>query len=208
MTEARGRDDRPQRRRVGEPGPAWTGDGELPDEPAVADQTVVDGAVAVSAAAAVPAVDREAAPPLGPVGLELASFRRRFIGFGVDYAITLALLIVLNGVLGLNPGLMSDSEQMLLSLVSILGRFTYWWVWNTVGWSPGKRVVGLCIVNSDGGVPGLESGFRRSVMSLVSELLLFAGYVWALRDARNQTWHDKSGGTFVVVAPVEEEQPH
>ena len=167
----------------------------------------MEGAVAVSAAAPAPAVDREVDPPVGPEGLELAGFGRRFVGFAIDYAITLILLIVLNAMLGLNPGLMSDGEQMLLSLVSILGRFAYWWVWNTLGWSPGKRVAGLRIVNADGDVPGLESGFRRSVMSLVSELILFAGYLWALRDARNQTWHDKAGGTFVVVAPAEDQRP-
>ncbi len=207
VTEARGQDDRPQRPRVGEPGPAWAGDGELPDDPALADRIAVDGAAAVAASAAAPAVGGEVEPAVGPVGLELAGFGRRFLGFGVDYAITLVLLIVLNAVLGLDPGLMSDGEQMLLSLGSILGRFGYWWVWNTVGWSPGKRAVGLRIVNSDGAAPGLESGFRRAVMSLVSELLLFAGYLWALRDARNQTWHDKAGGTFVVVAPAEDQRP-
>lgn len=167
----------------------------------------MEGAVAVSAAAPAPAVEGEVDPPVGPVGLELAGFGRRFVGFAIDYAITLILLIVLNAMLGLNPGLMSDGEQMLLSLISILGRFAYWWVWNTLGWSPGKRVAGLRIVNADGDVPGLESGFRRSVMSLVSELILFAGYLWALRDARNQTWHDKAGGTFVVVAPAEDQRP-
>jgi uncharacterized RDD family membrane protein YckC len=65
----------------------------------------------------------------------------------------------------------------------------------------------LRIVTEDGGVPGIDRGFRRTVMSLVSQLVLFGGYLWALRDARNQTWHDKAGGTFVVVAPVEDQPP-
>lgn len=197
MTEARSPRERPQGRAVGAPGPSWAGDGELADEPAPRDvERPVASAVAIEH-------DR----PAGPAGLELASFGRRLAGFAVDNVLVIVVLLTFNAIIGLNASSLTEAETRVFSLVNILVQFVYWWVWNTLGWSPGKRVVGLRVVDEDGAAPGLDRGFRRTVMSLVSQLALFAGYLWALRDGRNQTWHDKAGGTFVVIAPAEEQRP-
>ncbi len=207
MTEAGGPDERPRRRAVGEPGPSWAGDGDLPDEREAreAREAAVAPASTVAPASMVAAATRASEP--GPLGLELASFGRRFVGFGIDNILVLVMLVIFNALLGLNAGSLTESETRVFSLVNILTQFFYWWVWNTIGWSPGKRAVGLRIVDAEGAAPGIDRGFRRTVMSLVSQLALFVGYLWALRDGRNQTWHDKAGGTFVVVVPAEDQRP-
>lgn len=172
--------------RFGHPGPSWTGGRDDDDE-----QPATDG------------VDWPEGE--GPAGLPLASFWWRVAGFAVDNLVVVLVLVVFNVILGTRPASsLSDGETMVVSLINILFQVAYWWFWNSLGWSPGKRVVGLRIVDDQGEPPGAERGFRRTVISLLSGMLLFAGYLWALWDGRNQTWHDKLAGTFVVVAPRDE----
>ncbi len=153
------------------------------------------------------AVASERARAAAPAGLELASFQWRAVGFVVDNIIVLILLYLFNAVAGLSSSSLVAGDTVIFSVLSILAQVAYWWVWNTIGWSPGKRVVGLRIVGEDGAAPGLDRGFRRTVISLLSGMALFAGYLWALWDSRNQTWHDKAGETFVVVASSREQRP-
>ena len=84
------------------------------------------------------------------------------------------------------------------SMVGWLFQLGYHWLWNSLGWSPGKRVFGLRIVTFEGGAPGLGRGFARTAGTLLSLVLLVAGYFWAAWDRRGQTWHDKIAGTYVV----------
>ena len=115
------------------------------------------------------------------------------------------LVIVISAFVTVLVGL-SPTESVVDYLLSLALQLGYFWVWNSLGWSPGKRAVGIRIVDLEGLPPGAERGFRRTVGSLVSVFGLFIGYLWALWDPRKQTWHDKMAGTFVVVAPVEEEE--
>jgi uncharacterized RDD family membrane protein YckC len=139
---------------------------------------------------------RPAAEARQVAGLTIASFWRRLAGFAVDLVVLGVVLMALSVMLGLSP-VLSTTDY----IISVLFQVAYYWLWNSIGWSPGKRVVGLRIVSEEGDRPGAERGFARTVISVVGQLALFIGYLWALWDARTQTWHDKMAGTYVVVAP-------
>ncbi len=175
---------------IGAPGPSWPGAG------------------ASSERASAPALRpvRAEAPrvEIGGVELELAGFGRRAAGFLIDSLLIWIAATVFAVLIGLDPTAPSIEGQIL----PLIFRVGYSWPWNTIGWSPGKRVVGLRIVKKGGGPPGASSGFGRSVGALVSDLVLGLGYLWALWDPNNQTWHDKLVGTYVVIAPEAESGDH
>ena len=83
-------------------------------------------------------------------------------------------------------------------LVSWGAQVLFYWLWNAIGWSPGKRVLGLRIVTAEGTPPGVMRGFARTIGMLLSFLALGLGHLWAFRDGRRQGWHDKLAGTYVV----------
>ena len=66
--------------------------------------------------------------------------------------------------------------------------------------TPGKLVLGLSIVDAETGqTPRLGRLVLRYLGYLLSTIPLGLGYFWMLWDDRRQTWHDKLGGTLVVV---------
>ena len=162
---------------LGGPGPSWPGSGQSQPSSAAPQEVPRDGKPGAMAA-----------------GLPLASFPRRAVGFVIDlflFSIVITTLLALTGV--------EDPERSATTQVgALLFQVAYNWLWNSIGWSPGKRAVGLRIVRDDGGPPGPTYGFGRSVGALVSNLTFLLGYLWALWDRRSQTWHDRLAGTYVV----------
>ena len=48
--------------------------------------------------------------------------------------------------------------------------------------------------------PGFLSAFNRSVFRVVSEILFYMGFVWAMLDPYRRSWHDRSARTLVINA--------
>ena len=69
-------------------------------------------------------------------------------------------------------------------------------VWN--GSTPGRKLLGLRLVNKEGYSIGFVRALFRSLFSLLSFGLALSGFWWAIIDKRRQTFHDKCTGTFVV----------
>ena len=70
------------------------------------------------------------------------------------------------------------------------------------GQTVGNRVVGVRIVDADGGgsIP-YSRALIRYLMSIVSGIPLALGYLWMLWDQPlRQTWHDKVASSTVVRA--------
>jgi uncharacterized RDD family membrane protein YckC len=135
--------------------------------------------------------------------LALAGFGWRLAGWAID---VLTLWVALGVVSGFWASGTAPEAQMPtvfgdvprdLFLVGSAVQLAYHWVCNSIGWSAGKRVMGLRLVTAQGLPPGAVRGFVRTAVSLVSQFL-WIGYVWAAWDARRQTWHDKVAGTYVV----------
>lgn len=167
---------------VGEPGIRWRGDGGL-------------GGVAPAAMAA----------PWRPLS---ASVRIRALGYAIDSVILLVLGMAVAVVVA---ALATDStatqeevqrefEELMPLMYAIIGviQFGYNFVSNTIGWSPGKRMVRLRIVREDGQAPGRRVGFLRTVGAVLSNLPLGLGYAWAIWGREHRTWHDRLSHTYVV----------
>ena len=48
--------------------------------------------------------------------------------------------------------------------------------------------------------PNVISALNRAIFRVVSELLLYLGFLWGLLNPERQTWHDKTAKTLVVNA--------
>jgi uncharacterized RDD family membrane protein YckC len=184
----------------GEPGLSWAGRGSAQAAPARA------GA--------------ELTTLPGPDGatVELAGFWIRFGGLAIDAAawwglVMVAWLIAFGMYFAANgmPDPAVAQAELIpaedLNRLSIRVQFTTWgivflatWWFNSVGWTPGKRAVGLRIVRADGMRPGMGRGIGRTLGAWLSWLPLGLGFLWAAWDKQHQTWHDKMTETYVVRA--------
>lgn len=69
------------------------------------------------------------------------------------------------------------------------------------GQTIGKKIVGIRVVNMQNGPITTGQAWGRYLLkSLVSGSVFYLGYLWALWDTNQQTWHDKIVNTVVVRA--------
>lgn len=69
----------------------------------------------------------------------------------------------------------------------------------TCGQTPGKKIMGLRVVDENGKPVGWETASIRFLIGYpISFLPLGLGCYWALVDKNNQAWHDKVAGTRVT----------
>ena len=124
-----------------------------------------------------------------------ASIVDSIIAFAAGFALaaTLGTLIyVIYGDVG------DPAAFILIDLISYPLSFgLYWWYYAT-GWSPGRALVGIRIVDSAGQRPGARRGLGRLLMSAISGLALGIGYPAMLWSPQKQTWHDAAAGTYVI----------
>jgi uncharacterized RDD family membrane protein YckC len=67
------------------------------------------------------------------------------------------------------------------------------------GQTPGKRILGLHVVDENGAPVDWNAASIRFLIGYpVSLLPLGLGFYWALVDKKNQAWHDKIAGTLVI----------
>jgi uncharacterized RDD family membrane protein YckC len=85
---------------------------------------------------------------------------------------------------------------LLAALLSFVYASLFAFVWG--GRSPGRRVLGLHLVDGTGHPPSPARALFRGVLSLASFALFLSGFWMALFDRRGQTLHDKLSSTFVV----------
>jgi len=92
----------------------------------------------------------------------------------------------------------SDVEVLAQALAFILV-VTYWlFFWTKWGQTPGKMVMGIKIVSTDGSPIGLPKAVARLFGYWLSGLALGLGHLWIIWDANKQGWQDKIAGTYVV----------
>jgi uncharacterized RDD family membrane protein YckC len=67
------------------------------------------------------------------------------------------------------------------------------------GATPGKRCVGLRVVDANSGGPiGYARAVLRRAAYFIGGLCLFIGWLWILGDPQRRTWHDRAAGTLVI----------
>lgn len=141
-------------------------------------------------------------------GYQYGGFWRRLIAISIDglllHGIVISLffatqdLFIAAGRFGV--------DSMSVSLIGIvytcggivlnMAYFTFFH--GTGGRTPGKMVMGLKVVRSNGAelTPGFA--FLRWVGYQVSRIFLMLGFLWVAFDARKQGWHDKIADTVVI----------
>ncbi|MEW5740521.1 MAG: RDD family protein [Myxococcota bacterium] len=85
---------------------------------------------------------------------------------------------------------------LLGGLLAFVYAVLFAFVWG--GRTPGRRLLGLHLVDDSGHAPSPTRALVRGLLSLVSFGLFLAGFWVALFDRRGQTLHDKLSSTFVV----------
>jgi len=147
-------------------------------------------------------------------------FWRRYFAYLIDkivlYLVSLFLLVV--GIIALGHGGISFGRIMatgdlprgmgLFAVIYTVALFItdmiyFTWFHGSVGQTPGKMLLRLCVIQASGEKMTFGIAFLRWVGSLVSGLFLWLGYLWIAVDGRKQGWHDKIAATVVVRAASE-----
>lgn len=69
------------------------------------------------------------------------------------------------------------------------------------GASLGKIAMKIRVVSLwDGEKPEWGAALNRAIFRVISEIILYLGFIWAMFDPYNQAWHDRSAKTIVVMA--------
>ncbi len=134
--------------------------------------------------------------------LELSSIRQRAAAFGIDELLLSVIMIV---ILWESMSKATTLEEMISLTNSFLIEFmAIKIVYHTFftmqyGASIGKIVMKIRIIDVNTlSNPGFLSAFNRSVFRVVSEVLFYLGFVWAMLDPYRRSWHDRIGRTLVI----------
>jgi len=126
-----------------------------------------------------------------------AGFGSRFLSLIIDGI----LVGIVNAILGLVLNSMGNSGAAIAQVVSLVIAIGYQvYFLTSTGQTLGMRVMNIKAVNSTGGLLTTGQVIIRAVVSYISAAVLFIGFLWMLRDANKQTWHDKAAGSFIVQA--------
>ena len=131
----------------------------------------------------------------------------RAIIFGIAFVIMvvvqyfLSLLLIDDWLASLHQG---ETSRMLITvllssaginlIVSIIYNISFWML---SGQTPGKRILGVRVMRTDGERLRLRNAVLRQVGYWISTIF-FLGFLWILFDSRRQGFHDKIGGTIVT----------
>lgn len=153
-------------------------------------------------------------------GYQISGIGSRFFAALLDSLLIAALQIVIAVVLSIFTSLNIRSTDTLSILIMGLVSFIFFWgyyvffevLWN--GQSPGKLVVGLRVVRTDGTSITLYESLIRNLVRLVDFLPVVygVGVIAMFLDAHSRRLGDLAAGTLVVyhrtadvIAPVREE---
>jgi len=139
-------------------------------------------------------------------------FWQRLVAISVDmiilYIFTIILFLIGNLIVPFHYDSMylTDTSSALIYAVffpcygmAVLVNAAYFtYFYGTTGQTPGKKLLGLKVVRTDGKpmTPGIA--FLRWVGYIISKLPFFLGFIWVAFDGRKQGWHDKIAGTYVI----------
>jgi uncharacterized RDD family membrane protein YckC len=89
-----------------------------------------------------------------------------------------------------------NTISILLSVFYIISYYAFFWYFT--GQTPGKALLGLRVITTDGRRISPLRGILRYFGYTLSAITLFLGFFWILIDDRRQGLHDKIAGTLVI----------
>lgn len=131
-----------------------------------------------------------------PRSYKHAQFNERLVASLIDGGI----LLLLSGVAVSGIRTVISVNELIFAGVYVSLGVVYnfcqvWWLGTTAG----KQVMRIKVVSRVYETPDGKTAFLRECIGKpLSALPLGLGFAWALRDARQQTWHDKLARTYVV----------
>jgi uncharacterized RDD family membrane protein YckC len=141
-----------------------------------------------------------------------AGFVTRLVAFFIDRFVVAVFIAVVSAVVGFVTQSLQVNQWLGIEgwagwlVASLLGAFSFltYFVydvgcWLLAGQTPGKRLMGLLVVQTDGQRLRLGPAIRRWFGYWLSAIL-FLGFLWVLVDNRRQALHDKLAGTLVLYA--------
>jgi uncharacterized RDD family membrane protein YckC len=166
------------------------------------------------AAAAPSASDPAPGSACCPDGLGVGAAELYFAGFGARVGAAVLDFVIVQVVSALIESMFFGAALRNLTGATIMaatvgpllacGAFAFFYsVWLEASvWqaTPGKRIMGLKVVDLDGRRIGLGRSSCRNLAKALSVLTLGVGYLMPLWSRRNQALHDKVAGCLVVRA--------
>lgn len=118
-------------------------------------------------------------------------------GFWIRFAAALIDGLIVGIVTGVLELVLKGVGEVLGVIISF-GYYTYF-EGEAQGAGPGKRVMGIRVIDFDTGGPiGYSRAFIRRIGHIVSAIPIFLGFFWMLWDSEKQCWHDKFANDVVV----------
>ncbi|HWD46549.1 MAG TPA: RDD family protein [Actinomycetota bacterium] len=152
------------------------------------------------------------APPafaaVGPPAAALAGFWRRLAAAFLDWILIGVVAAAIGQLFGVDvpspPSTGGNDVDFLFQpapgpfILVELAYFTYFHA-TSAGQSIGNKILGIRVLDADTGrsLPYARA-FVRALMSSLSAIPFFLGYLWMLWDPRKRTWHDIVADSLVV----------
>lgn len=143
-----------------------------------------------------------------------AGFVTRAVALIIDALAINVIAILIGGAVNLIASLFGHHGS--INLIQALFGAAAWVVWSALylvtfwtltGQTPGNRLLGIRVVNADGGRIRFRQSLRRVVGMALAALPLGAGFLPVLTDDRRRGLHDRIAGTVVRWDGDEELQP-
>jgi len=141
-------------------------------------------------------MDEELTSQRDVFGMKLAGAVPRLISYLIDGVILGVAFQILFLVTGASGNSTEFSLVYFLAGVAGIGYYIYFF---GNGQTLGMKAMKIKLIGTDGTYPvGYGKGILRYLGMVVSTMILLLGYIWILIDKKNQGWHDKIAGTYVV----------
>ena len=134
--------------------------------------------------------------------IRYGGFWRRFAALTIDtiilYLFTIILSLIGTRLMPIYNGFTWVAVIPYYGMALIINAVYFTYFHGISGQTPGKRMLGLRVVQAGGEhmTPGIA--LLRWVGYIISKTPLFLGFIWAAFDGRKQGWHDKIAGTCVI----------
>lgn len=90
------------------------------------------------------------------------------------------------------------TNQFVLEFMAIKIAYQTFFVYQ-YGATLGKIVMKIKVLElSSLSSPTLQASFNRAIFRVISEMILYLGFLWGILDPYKRTWHDRTAKTIVV----------
>lgn len=134
--------------------------------------------------------------------LTLASIRKRVVAFGIDEVLLSMIFIAIFWNSFANATTIEQiielSNRLILEYMAIKIIYQTFFIMH-YGASIGKIVMKIRVIEIKTlSNPNILVSFNRAVFRVISEMLFYLGFLWAMFDPHRRGWHDFTARTIVI----------